>query len=223
MIRVGFGPPVYFLYYEKQGINFKKLGGCEMRQSQIISDILSLNTDINLEYRLSKKPKWLKKIIAKRQRKRVYNCIHTLETKPLSLYILHEFYNILFSTFPPLGKYRSCVKFTKDPDIATIVSANNDKGYYLMMINFTSAEDNSVNISYTYMLDGKAALQDRRKALADELLEEDEDVTIEDMSLAKTEAEKRRIMRNVCLKTIKEDLITFLKFRAAESERIYEI
>ena len=92
-----------------------------------------------------------------------------------------------------------------------------------MMINFTSAEDNSVNISYTYMLDGKAALQDRRKALADELLEEDEDVTIEDMSLAKTEAEKRRIMRNVCLKTIKEDLITFLKFRAAESERIYEI
>ena len=100
----------------------------------IIANVLSITNDINLQFRTSKYPIFLKKIIAKRRRRKILLMIEKIHQFPvLDFSFLSEYIKTIYSQYSPYGRYRSCIK---------IEEIENGNGELAALFKFTINEEN---------------------------------------------------------------------------------
>lgn len=77
----------------------------------IIADILSVTSDINLQYRTSNYPLFVKRIIAKRRRKKILSVIDKINRlKVVESSLIEDYIGSIYAQYPPFGKFNCCLK-----------------------------------------------------------------------------------------------------------------
>lgn len=197
--------------------------------TSIIRDLKDIDIDINLQYRNSKFPKFIKKILAKIKRKKLHvliDEIKNIDQIPVGLF--EEYVKIILDTYPPFGRYRSCSKVIIDNNesIATFVNYIDEKKIAIMMINFSSNlienGEKIIIVRYTYMVEGKTRFSFGESVSYSGFLVRDNDV-INDVSKATSSADQHKIIKNICIDSFHEDIIYFLRGMIERSERVYKI
>jgi hypothetical protein len=78
---------------------------------KIIGDILEVGNNINYEYRISKKPTFIKNFLAGRRRKKLKETIDKIgNLSSINSSLVVEYLEKLYAMYPPYGKYKSCRK-----------------------------------------------------------------------------------------------------------------
>ena len=127
-----------------------------MQDNNIIKQISDINADINLNYRNSKLPKFIKNIIVSSKRKQLRKTIKKMEsTTYIPVVLLSNYIEILSYTYPPFGRYEDCFKITP---------VNEDKGLYaaifeiklendkLLIVSLAPVDENNNQFMITYKL-----------------------------------------------------------------------
>ena len=95
-----------------------------------------------------------------------------------------------------------------------------------MMINFSSnlteGDERIIIIRYTYMIDGKTKFSFGESVLYSGFLVRDNDV-INDISSTNSSEVQRKIIKNICIDSLHEDIVYFLREMIERSERVYKI
>lgn len=197
--------------------------------TSIIRDLREIDIDINLQYRNSKLPKFIKKIIAGMRRKKLHTLINGInDIDQVAIRLLEEYIKIVLDTYPPYGRYRNCskVSINNDGSIATFINHIDDKRLAIMMINFsfnlTEGDERIIIIRYTYMIDGKTKFSFGESVLYSGFLVRDNDV-INDISSTNSSEVQRKIIKNICIDSLHEDIVYFLREMIERSERVYKI
>ena len=100
----------------------------------IITDILSVTNDINLQYRTSNYPLFVKKFIAKRRRKKILSVIDKINNlKVIDSFLIEDYIKSIYIQYPPYGRFNYCLK---------IEEAENGNGELCALFKFPIKEEN---------------------------------------------------------------------------------
>lgn len=197
--------------------------------TSIIRELREIDIDINLQYRNSKLPKFIKKMIAGTKRKKLHALINEIsDVEQIAVRLLEEYVKIILDTYPPYGRYRNCSKVIMDNNgsIATFINRIDERKTAVMMVNLSSNiienEERIVIVRYTYMVDGKTRFSFGESVSYSNFLVRDNDV-INDVSKATSSAEQHKIIKNICIDSLHEDIVYFLREMIERSERVYKI
>lgn len=197
--------------------------------TSIIRDLREIDIDINLQYRNSKLPKFIKKIIAGMKRKKLHILINEInDVEQIAVGLLEEYIKIILDTYPPYGRYRNCSKVTIDNNgsIATFINRIDEEKIAIMMINLSpnliENEERIIVTRYTYMVGGKTKFSFGESIQYSSFLIRDNDV-INDVTKATSSADQRKIIKNICIDSLHEDIVYFLREVIERSERVYKI
>lgn len=103
-----------------------------MAEFNFFKEFINLNSDINLKYRESKYPKFIKNYILKRDRKKLKKIVNNLKSNSdcLSVQLLSEFYDVVYDAYPPFGKYVLKVEGADEEGIYKISPIDKEKLLY---------------------------------------------------------------------------------------------
>lgn len=196
--------------------------------TSIIRDLREIDIEINLQYRNSKLPKFIKKQIASIKRKKLHKLIDDIEDiEKIPIELLEEYCMIIYDTYPPYGRYRNCSKIidNHNENIATFIIRIDDKRVAVTMINMSENlienEERFVILRYTYIIEGKTKFSYGEQYRYSDFLIRDND-TINDVTRANLNDQKK-IIKNICIDALHQDIVYFLKDLIERSERVYKI
>lgn len=127
-------------------------GGINIKfDERIIGDFIEINADIYREKNESKYPKFIRVIIAKRRKRRLYKLNNKIRNSNMILNKsnITELFYYIFNNFPPKGQYKdiSQVTIVDNNIIATVLLSVSDKWYkYIFNIN---TEDDFFDLTIT--------------------------------------------------------------------------
>lgn len=191
-----------------------------MMESTIINNIISINKEINIEYRTSKKPEFIKTLIAKRRRNKLKKIIETIKSYVyLPSKLLAEYIREINANY---GKHQHCINIGYVSDNSHLLMANfrvRIQEYDLFVTVGPEKEDNSsFIIRYLYSKDGQTIFSFT-----------DENITfLEDNKRYENEEYPYKshivndVLRDIFAKTVIEDIYKYLMDTIKRSERIGE-
>lgn len=194
-------------------------GGVIKMGANLFIDIKEIDADINSKYRLSKLPKPVKKYIANSQRNKLRKTIDQMfSPNALSIELIYSFMKLLEEDYPPLGRYRSCLRIKNN--IMVYNTHTIDKEKVVALFNMKDYADGKelCYIKYSFIVDGKVmhsyTLDDYKEKilLYNNYIKE----TINDTPLV----DKSRVMQNIVIRTIQEDMKQYLYDMLERSGRI---
>lgn len=203
---------------------------------KIISSISSIIADINYAYRISKAPKFIKDIQRKNRKKKVLKIINQLSnTQSITSDIVIDYLYNIYAMYPPTelnnvyGKFGHCIKVykTKREDRFSYAAAfefiisqekNNIKSGIVSVSN--ANDPNKLTLSYNYV----AHTNNNDKVINTIVKSDVENIydykTYCYNDLPQTNANVMKIIQDMFVKTLCEDIHEFLMNDLERSERI---
>ncbi|MCM1215926.1 MAG: hypothetical protein NC548_15575 [Lachnospiraceae bacterium] len=179
----------------------------------MMQSIVTINNDINSWYRSSKFPKWLKKLIAKRKRKKLKKSINKFSDKILTARDVLWILNYCLNTYHGDYMYLKTVIFSEDYNPLTIFG----------VLKYEDEESGNI-YQYSIDLNYKQMFMNIKITIENEKGKKNFNIEgIKDFDTSNTHNEIIAYLINALNSMISEMVTTILNDITERSERIYEI
>jgi len=188
--------------------------------NNIIEEIKKIDADINLQYRKSKLPVFIKNIITSKKRNKLKKVISKIEKQNIiPVKLLFDYIKTLYYTYPPYGRYNSCIRVSpvtteENGLFVAIFDIILDNGILNVSIMTSNKENTLCSIAYNYNIDSNSifSFTDEDK----EFLE----TSISDINIDFTSKDNYQKARDVFCTVVIRDITKYLYDMIKRSERI---
>lgn len=188
--------------------------------NNMISNIINIDRDINLEFRQSKLPLFIRKIIAKRKRNKLKKVIHKI--KEMDIFPAKLLFDFLKEVHVYFNYYRSFVEIQLDENkfYTTVIRLKlSDTDYILVAIGPCLSDNTKMIIKYTYYTNSQTKwvnTEDNIEYLVNDRRYEKEDFPYNSNN-------EQDIIKDLVCKEVIDNVYDYLLETLKRSERLSEI